>query len=114
MNAIGYAFSIIYTIECIIKIIVYRSIYFKDSWNIFDFIVVFAAWLGFFIETLAGIQVKILSSSFRTFRVVRIFKMVKRLKQLNKIFMTFVSALPQLGNSGALLMLLLLLYTVAG
>jgi hypothetical protein len=55
MNAIGYAFSIIYTIECIIKIVVYRSIYFKDSWNIFDFIVVLAAWLGFFIETLAGI-----------------------------------------------------------
>jgi hypothetical protein len=114
MTYIGYGFAIVYTVECIIKIIVYRTMYFKDSWNIFDFVVVLAAWIGFIVDTLIGVEIKILTSSFRTFRVVRIFKMVKRLKQLNKIFMTFISALPQLGNSGALLMLLLLLYTVAG
>jgi hypothetical protein len=80
MNIVGYVFSLVYTVECIIKLIVYRSLYFKDSWNIFDFIVVLAAWIGFIVQTVAGVQIKILTSSFRTFRVVRIFKMVKRLK----------------------------------
>jgi hypothetical protein len=55
MNYIGYGFSVVYTFECIVKIIVYRSLYFKDSWNNFDFVVVLAAWIGFIVENVAGI-----------------------------------------------------------
>jgi len=37
---LNYVFMAIFTIEAILKIIAMKSKYFKDSWNIFDFVVV--------------------------------------------------------------------------
>ena len=40
LEIINYTFSGIFTLEAIIKIVALRSDYFRDSWNIFDFIIV--------------------------------------------------------------------------
>lgn len=42
---LNYTFSIIFTGEAIIKLIAMEKNYFKDSWNIFDFIVVVGTWM---------------------------------------------------------------------
>jgi len=39
-DVINYVFMAIFTIECVIKLVAYRTVYFKESWNIFDFFVV--------------------------------------------------------------------------
>lgn len=38
-------FSAIFTIEAIIKLIALKKNYFKELWNIFDFIVVIGTWI---------------------------------------------------------------------
>lgn len=43
---INLAFIVIFTIECIIKIIALRYYYFTVSWNIFDFVVVILSIVG--------------------------------------------------------------------
>ena len=40
IEILNYVFMGIFTLEAIIKIIALRKQYFKDSWNIFDFIIV--------------------------------------------------------------------------
>jgi len=37
---VNYTFMAIFTVEAIIKLIAQKRLYFKDSWNLFDFIVV--------------------------------------------------------------------------
>ena len=39
-------FTIIYTLEAIVKLLALRMDYFRDSWNNFDLFIVIAAWLG--------------------------------------------------------------------
>jgi hypothetical protein len=42
----NYAFTAIFTMEAIIKIFAFRSVYFKEGWNIFDFIIVIGTFIG--------------------------------------------------------------------
>ena len=48
-SMINYIFAVIFAIEAVIKIIGYGIIYFKDGWNIFDFIVVLGSIVGVFL-----------------------------------------------------------------
>jgi energy-coupling factor transporter transmembrane protein EcfT len=40
LNVINYVFMAIFTIECVLKLIALKKVYFKEAWNIFDFTVV--------------------------------------------------------------------------
>jgi voltage-gated sodium channel len=42
----NYVFAIIFNVECLMKLIGLGKTYFSNSWNIFDFIVVFGTNLG--------------------------------------------------------------------
>jgi hypothetical protein len=47
MEFVNILFSMIFTIEMIIKLLGLRLLYFKDKWNIFDFLIVLASWFDF-------------------------------------------------------------------
>ena len=77
----------IFTIEAIVKIIAQRTDYFRDSWNLFDFTVVFFTivilainWAG------VGDQIEIFGTILRTLRIGRVFRLIKKQKSLNMIF----------------------------
>jgi hypothetical protein len=40
LGVLNYIFMVIFTLECIFKLIALKCAYFKDAWNIFDFVVV--------------------------------------------------------------------------
>ena len=40
IEIVNYVFMTIFTLEAIVKILAQRTYYFKDSWNVFDFIIV--------------------------------------------------------------------------
>jgi hypothetical protein len=76
---INYVFSTIFTIEAIVKLIALGKKYFKDYWNIFDFVVVVGTWIVQIILKLElGIDLQILGTLLRTLRIGRIFRIVKR------------------------------------
>jgi hypothetical protein len=114
MEKVNLVFAIIYTIECIIKLIVFKKNYFMDGWNNFDFVIVVMAWIGLVIEKVFKLNVGPVTTVIRSFRIARVFKMIKRFKELSKIFNTMLISIPALGNVGSLLFLLLLLYSVLG
>merc|ERR1719345_200328 len=78
-KVLNYFFSIVFTIEAIIKLIAMQGNYFKDSWNQFDFIVVVGTWIVIGVMRLElNINLEILGTILRTLRIGRVFRIVKR------------------------------------
>jgi voltage-dependent calcium channel N type alpha-1B len=82
---LNYFFSVVFTIEAIIKLIAMRANYFKDAWNQFDFIVVIGTWLVIVVLT-AYPKLEILGTILRTLRIGRVFRIVKRAPSIQIIF----------------------------
>lgn len=57
----NYVFSSIFLIECILKLIVYKSTYFYTTWNKFDFFVVTASLLDVAMDLIGGAKMKALT-----------------------------------------------------
>ena len=46
LTVLNYVFTVIYTVEFIVKVIAFKADYFKEGWNVFDFSIVISAWMG--------------------------------------------------------------------
>ncbi|GMH79423.1 hypothetical protein TL16_g08140 [Triparma laevis f. inornata] len=114
IESLNYTFAIIFTIEMIMKLAAMHNLYFHDSWNRFDFVIVMG--------TLAGLLLKAVSSGdsantqvttvIRTFRIGRIFRLVNGAESLNQLFNTLLLTIPGLVNIGMLLILLYFIFSV--
>ena len=79
--------------------------FFKDGWNIFDFIIVSACFLPF-----DGQSIIVL----RLLRVLRIVRLVGTIPELKLIVNTLLKSIPSLGYIGALLSILFYMYACLG
>lgn len=116
MTYANYVFTVIYTLEAILKIIGTRKFYFFKSWNIFDFVIVVFAWLGIAMDAVMNdtvIDPSILRS-FRVFRVARILRIIQMAKGIRRLLYTLICSLPALINIGTLLLLIIYIYAVVG
>ncbi|MEW7278074.1 ion transporter [Aquimarina sp. 2201CG1-2-11] len=98
----------IFILEIIIKIIAEGRkpwLYFKDGWNVFDFIIVAAAFLPF-----GGNSIAIL----RLLRLLRVLKLIKALPKLQMLVGALLRSIPSMGYVSILLLLLFYIYGVAG
>lgn len=82
MEIVNIAFTIVYTIEMIIKLVAYKTKYFLDGWNNFDFLIVFFAWFGFVAQYVFGINVGALTTVVRAFRILRVLKLIRKAPSL--------------------------------
>lgn len=99
---------IIFIIEILVKIIAEGKkpwLYFTDAWNVFDFIIVAAAFLPF-----GGSSVAIL----RLLRLLRVLKLIKALPKLQMLVGALLKSIPSMGYVSILLLLLFYIYAVAG
>lgn len=98
----------IFILEIFVKIVAEGKkpwLYFTDSWNIFDFIIVAAAFLPF-----GGSSVAIL----RLLRLLRVLKLIKALPKLQMLVGALLKSVPSMGYVSILLSLLFYIYAVAG
>ena len=112
----NYVFTVIYTLEAILKIIGTRKFYFYKSWNIFDFVIVVFAWLGIAMDSVMSESVidPSILRSFRVFRVARILRIIQMAKGIRRLLYTLICSLPALINIGTLLLLIIYIYAVVG
>ena len=111
----NFAFSIVFLLEAIFKLIAYGKRYFNDYWNVFDFVIVLGSLV--FIVLKYGFRISLLSSAtqvLRALRIGRIFKLFRNLKSLQIIFSTLITTLPALINVGGLCVLILYIFAVIG
>jgi voltage-gated sodium channel len=98
-------FLTIFTVEVILKLIVDRTKYFKDGWNLFDFIVV-AASLAFMNSQFVSV--------LRILRVLRILKTISSIHSLRRIITSLFMAIPTIGSISLLMIIVFFIYGVVG
>uniref|UniRef100_A0A671YKB1 Calcium voltage-gated channel subunit alpha1 E n=1 Tax=Sparus aurata TaxID=8175 RepID=A0A671YKB1_SPAAU len=97
-----YVFTGVFTFEMIIKmidqgLILHDGSYFRDLWNILDFIVVVGALVAFALSNNKGRDIKTIKS-LRVLRVLRPLKTIKRLPKLKAVFDCVVTSLKNVFN----------------
>ena len=113
-NILNYVFAAIFTLEAIIKITAFGTLYFSDSWNLFDFVIVIGTAIAIILSAAISISIGPQTSILRAFRIGRVFRLIKKAKSLKMIFNTLIITIPALANVGGLLVLLLYIYSVLG
>ncbi|XP_039518708.1 voltage-dependent R-type calcium channel subunit alpha-1E isoform X5 [Pimephales promelas] len=97
-----YVFTGVFTFEMIIKmielgLILHDGSYFRDLWNILDFVVVVGALVAFALTSNTGRDIKTIKS-LRVLRVLRPLKTIKRLPKLKAVFDCVVTSLKNVFN----------------
>ncbi|XP_048583288.1 sodium channel protein 1 brain-like isoform X2 [Nematostella vectensis] len=116
MMIINLIFTGVFTLEAVLRIIALRQHYFKQPWNIFDFTIVLLSILGIILEYLQY-DLFITPSLFRVarvFRIGRLLRFYKGARGIRRLLFALVISLPALFNIGALLFLVMFIYSIIG
>lgn len=95
---------VLFTVEIILKLFVYRFSFFKSGWNIFDFAVIAVS-----LVPAAGSF-----SVFRALRIVRTLRLLKSIPKLRLIIESLVKSIPSIGWIVVLLSIVFYVYAVIG
>ncbi|WP_300342455.1 ion transporter [Nesterenkonia sp.] len=86
----------IFVVEILLKLLAFGWRFFRDAWNVFDFVVVAVA----LVPAGSGFEV------LRALRVLRVLRLVSALPQLRKVVAALLHAVPGILSTGALLALI--------
>ena len=100
LHAVDSAALWVFTIELMLKLGVYRTRFFRDGWNLFDFTIVTIAWIP-----AAGPF-----SVMRALRIMRVLRLVSVVPSMRKVVGALINALPGMGS---IVLVLLLVYYIA-
>ncbi len=98
----------IFTVEVIVKILAHGSRpldYFRDPWNVFDFLIVAVCFLPFDAQYVAIL---------RLVRILRVLKLVTAIPKLQILIGALLKSIPSMSYVGMFLMLLFYIYGVMG
>ena len=86
---------LIFVIEILLKLTVYRLSFFKQGWNIFDFLIV----------TISLIPASGPLSILRAFRIFRLLRLVSQVDSIRRVVSGMLIAIPGVGSVGGLLLM---------
>jgi voltage-gated sodium channel len=86
----------IFVIELVARLLVHRLAFFKDGWNLFDFIVVIIA----LIPATGPLSV------LRALRILRVLRLITVIPSLKRVVGAMISAIPGMGSIGLLLLMI--------
>ena len=78
----------IFVIELLLKLVAYRTAFFRNGWNIFDFVIVGIS----LVPAAQGM------SALRALRILRVLRVISAAPRLRRVVEGFVSALPGMGS----------------
>ena len=114
LDYVNYAFTCIFIVEAIIKVMAMGFIYFSDLWNIFDFVILAISIFTICLDLLTTLQLGSSTTVVRAFRIAKILRLIRKSKNLRHIFKTFIVSIKPVSNIGSLLLLILYMYAVVG
>ena len=104
VDLIDLAILVLFSLEIILKLFVYRTSFFKSGWNNFDFVIIAIS-----LVPAAGSF-----SIFRALRIVRTLRLLKSIPKLRLIIESLVNSLPSIGWIVVLLSIVFYVYSVIG
>ncbi|XP_051567838.1 sodium channel protein type 2 subunit alpha-like isoform X2 [Myxocyprinus asiaticus] len=111
---INLVFIVLFTGECVLKMISLRHYYFTIGWNVFDFVVVILSIVGMFLSDLIE-KYFVSPTLFRVIRLARIgriLRLIKGAKGIRTLLFALMMSLPALFNIGLLLFLVMFIYAI--
>ena len=91
----GYAFAVVFNVECILKLIAMGKYYFWVSHNIFDFALIIGTDVGIFMSLVfPNLSIGSLATLLRAFRIGRVLNLLKEKKSLKMLIDTIFYILP--------------------
>lgn len=118
LDYINYFFTVVFALECVLKLIAFGGTYFNNSWNSFDFFVVCASGIDIVMGQLDTVNLKFLrvgpqlARILRVLRISRLFRLLNKYKGLQALIQTIQFSLPALFNVFALLMLIYFIFSI--
>ncbi|XP_061464579.1 sodium channel protein type 3 subunit alpha-like isoform X2 [Rhineura floridana] len=116
LTRINLIFIILFTGECVLKLVSLRHYYFTIGWNIFDFVVVILSIVGMFLAEIIE-KYFVSPTLFRVIRLARIgriLRLIKGAKGIRTLLFALMMSLPALFNIGLLLFLVMFIYAIFG
>jgi len=92
----------IFVIEILARLVVQRTAFFRDAWNVFDFLVVAIA----LIPATGPLQV------LRALRILRVLRLITAVPSLKRVVGGLIGALPGMGSVAGLLLLIFYIFAV--
>ncbi|XP_053122282.1 sodium channel protein type 5 subunit alpha-like isoform X3 [Hemicordylus capensis] len=114
LEIINAVFVAIFTGECLMKILALRLYFFKDNWNIFDFVVVILSILSAAIKNLPINFPPTILRIIRVVRISRILRLIRAARGIRTLLFALLMSLPALANIGLLLFLIMFIYAIFG
>ncbi|KAK0182739.1 hypothetical protein PV327_000841, partial [Microctonus hyperodae] len=116
LDYLNMIFIVIFTSECLLKIFALRYHYFKEPWNLFDFVVVILSILGLVLSDI--IEKYFVSPTLlrvvRVAKVGRVLRLVKGAKGIRTLLFALAMSLPALFNICLLLFLVMFIFAIFG
>ncbi|KAG8510395.1 Sodium channel protein type 7 subunit alpha [Galemys pyrenaicus] len=107
---------ILYTGECVLKLIAFHCYYFTIGWNVFDFMVVILSLTGEFLPMMVGSYLvpPSLMQVMRLLRMIHILRPGKGPKVFHNLMLPLMLSLPALLNISLLIFLIMFVYAICG
>lgn len=108
IDILDYAVTLFFVVEIVIRMAAERRLrdFFKNGWNIFDFVIVVASLIP-----VGGSESVLLARLLRVFRVLRLVSMVPELRVLMN---AFLKALPRMGYVAMFMFIIFYIYGAVG
>uniref|UniRef100_A0A8C5AVU1 Sodium channel protein n=1 Tax=Gadus morhua TaxID=8049 RepID=A0A8C5AVU1_GADMO len=110
------AFIVVFTGECTLKLFALRQYFFKNGWNVFDFVVVILSIAGTMLSDIIE-KYFVSPTLFRVIRLARIgriLRLIKGAKGIRTLLFALMMSLPALFNIGLLLFLIMFIFSIFG
>ena len=115
LSSLNNIISYIFILEAVLKIYVYRFSYFKNGWNIIDFIVVCEFIITLSLQKyISFLRDELETAIFKILRVGRVLKLLRSIKSLRKILNLFFNSIPGVFNVLILYLITVFIYAIIG
>ncbi|XP_065351479.1 muscle calcium channel subunit alpha-1 isoform X11 [Cloeon dipterum] len=116
LEKIEYIFLVVFTLECVMKIIAYgfmmhQGSYLRNGWNLLDFTIVV---IGVISTTLSSLNLNLDVKALRAFRVLRPLRLVSGVPSLQVVLNSILRAMVPLLHIALLVLFVIIIYAIIG
>ncbi|KAF6269198.1 calcium voltage-gated channel subunit alpha1 B [Rhinolophus ferrumequinum] len=113
LKCLNVVFTSVFSLECILKIIAFGVLnYFRDAWNVFDFVTVLGSITDILVTEIANNFINL--SFLRLFRAARLIKLLRQGYTIRILLWTFVQSFKALPYVCLLIAMLFFIYAIIG
>ncbi|RXM97052.1 Voltage-dependent P/Q-type calcium channel subunit alpha-1A [Acipenser ruthenus] len=113
LKNLNIVFTALFSMECVLKIIAFGILnYFRDAWNIFDFVTVMGSVTDILVTELGNNFINL--SFLRLFRAARLIKLLRQGYTIRILLWTFVQSFKALPYVCLLIAMLFFIYAIIG